>query len=164
MALFEGVLFHDKRRNLAVYDRIPLDLTSTKSWWHLLKGNSSKIREWTWWFAQIYWSILLPHSFHVIYWMRALPREEKKFEREPKSSVWFYCKGIMIGIIERKLFQDNRMDLAINKGYLSILLGRSPRASIKRVPFHNKRRNLTVYERLPFRFYWHEVVMIFIEG
>jgi hypothetical protein len=79
MTLIEGELFHDKRRNLTIYEKLPVDFILiklrfiykghalawsanelvnlrkipfnfilTKLWWHLLKKDSSTIREWTW--------------------------------------------------------------------------------------------------------------------
>jgi hypothetical protein len=48
MAFIENKLFHDKRTNSAVYDMFPLDFMGTESWWSLLNGISSTIREETW--------------------------------------------------------------------------------------------------------------------
>jgi hypothetical protein len=44
-AFIEWVLFHDKGRNLTFYKIIRSILISNDSWWHLLKGSSSTIRE-----------------------------------------------------------------------------------------------------------------------
>jgi hypothetical protein len=41
MIFIKGERFPDKRKNLTVLERFPVDFSDTIIWWHLLKGNSS---------------------------------------------------------------------------------------------------------------------------
>jgi hypothetical protein len=41
----EMELFHDKRINLTFYVNLSVHFNATKSWWNLLNGSSSTIRE-----------------------------------------------------------------------------------------------------------------------
>jgi hypothetical protein len=43
----EWELSHDKIRNLMVYERLRVDFIGTESWWYLLKGRTSTIKEGT---------------------------------------------------------------------------------------------------------------------
>jgi hypothetical protein len=45
MAFIEWRLFHDKRRNLTVYEKFLVIFSGTESWLHLLNGSSFTIRE-----------------------------------------------------------------------------------------------------------------------
>jgi hypothetical protein len=47
MAFMEEELFQNKRRNLTVYEIFQVDFIDTESWWLLLNGSSSTIREGT---------------------------------------------------------------------------------------------------------------------
>jgi hypothetical protein len=47
MKFIEGKLFHDKRRNLTVYEQLSVDFNITLLCGRLLKGISSTIREGT---------------------------------------------------------------------------------------------------------------------
>jgi hypothetical protein len=70
----EEELFYDKRRNLTVYERLPVDFIGTESWWNLLNGSTTTIRERTCLFTKSSLSILFAQSHDGIYWMEAFPR------------------------------------------------------------------------------------------
>jgi hypothetical protein len=89
MTFIEGELFHVKRTNLSVYERVPVDFIFTESWWHLLNGRSSTIRDWTWPFTKSSLPILFTLSHYIIYWRGALPRQENEIEILRKASINF---------------------------------------------------------------------------
>jgi hypothetical protein len=68
MAFIEGNLFHDKRTNLTVYEKLSVDFIFAVSRWHLLNESSSRLREWTWLFTKSCRSILLARRCDDIYW------------------------------------------------------------------------------------------------
>jgi hypothetical protein len=47
MAFIESELFHNKRRNWTVYERLLVDFISPESRWDFLKMSSSTIRDGT---------------------------------------------------------------------------------------------------------------------
>jgi hypothetical protein len=72
MEFFEEELFHDKRQNLNVHQKFPLDFIRTEFWWHLLNGTliryekeRDRLRK-----ASV---ILLAVIHDGIYWMKAHP-------------------------------------------------------------------------------------------
>jgi hypothetical protein len=67
-------LFHDKRRNLTVYESFLIDFICRNSWWHLLNGSSSTIREGTWPFTKFSSSIWFARCHDGIYCMGDLSR------------------------------------------------------------------------------------------
>jgi hypothetical protein len=80
MGFIEWELFHDKRRNLTFYEMLSVVFICTESWWHLLNGNSSAIREGTWGFTKGPHWILFARIPAMIDWMGALPRWEKELD------------------------------------------------------------------------------------
>jgi hypothetical protein len=48
MTFIEWDLFHDKRRNLSVCERLLIDFICTKSWWQILNESSSTIKKGIW--------------------------------------------------------------------------------------------------------------------
>jgi hypothetical protein len=115
MTFFEGKIFHDKRRNLSVYELLPIDFICAEFWWHLLKGSSYTIREGYLQFINRYQKILFAPNHGGIYWMGALPRSEKWFNRLNKSSRLFYLHEVVMAFIEWKLFHDKRTNLIVYK-------------------------------------------------
>jgi hypothetical protein len=65
-SFIEAKLFHDKRRNLTVYEKFPVDFICSESSWHQLKWSSSRIKEGSWPFTNSSESILLVQSRHQL--------------------------------------------------------------------------------------------------
>jgi hypothetical protein len=60
--------FHNKRWNLTVYEMLLIDFIWAESWWQLIKGISSTIRDGTWPFTKGSFSILFDNRHDGIYW------------------------------------------------------------------------------------------------
>jgi hypothetical protein len=87
MAFIEEDFFHDKRRNLTVYEKHSVNFIRMQSWWHLLKVSSSTIRERTWPFTKNTLHILLACSFDAFI-------EENLFQ-EKRANLTVYEKHIL---------------------------------------------------------------------
>jgi hypothetical protein len=59
MWFIELVLFHDKRKNLTIYEKLMVDFIDTELWWHLLNGSFFTIWERIWPFTNSTRSFLL---------------------------------------------------------------------------------------------------------
>jgi hypothetical protein len=148
MEFIEGRIFHEKRRNLTVLERLLIDFSDTIIWWHLLKGTSSTIREGIWRFTKGSRSILLAQSRDGIYLNEGLPRKENEFDRLRKAGLSFYWMGILTGFIEWEPFHDKRRNFIVYERVGMIVLAQSRDGIYWGELFHDKRRNLIVYERL----------------
>jgi hypothetical protein len=62
MSFIECEFFHDKRMKMTVYEMLLVNFIGTESWWYLLKGSFSMVRERIWSFMKITWSILLTRN------------------------------------------------------------------------------------------------------
>jgi hypothetical protein len=105
-------LFHDKRRNVIVYEKHPVNFISTESWWHLLKRSSITIREGTWPFTlgkdRFYdtrsrWHLLKRNSFTIREGTWPFTKHKDRF----------YWHGVVMVFIEREPFYDKRRNLTI---------------------------------------------------
>jgi hypothetical protein len=143
MTFFEGKFFHDKRRNLTVYEKLTVVFIDTELWWHLLNRNPSIKREGTWSMTKVSLLMLFSHNGDDIYWRgifhekrRNLTVEESHayilFARRRKSIYWrgssieekeldrlrnyqgrFYWQGVVNAFIEEELFHDKRRNLTL---------------------------------------------------
>jgi hypothetical protein len=194
MAFIEGELFHDKRRNLTVYKKHMVNFIGKKSWWHLLKGRSSRKSEWTWSITKSSWSILLAQSRDGIYWKGALPRDENEFDDLRKAHVdfidtkswwnllngsyftisewtlsftksfrWFYWHKIVITFLEGELFQDKRMNLIVYQKLMFDFIGKESWWHLFKGSSSTMREWTRPFRKCSSSFYWHEVVIGFIE-
>jgi hypothetical protein len=108
----EEKFFHDRKRILIVYERLLVDFIWTKSWSHLLKLNSSTIREGSWSFIKAIWSILLEQGSQDMYWMGSFTIREWTWSFT-RGSDRFYLDGVLIPFIELELFHDKRTNLIV---------------------------------------------------
>jgi hypothetical protein len=77
-------LFRDKRSNLTFYGMLSIDFIATDSWWYLLKGCSSAIKEATWSFTKGCRLILLTQCRDGIYW---------RGDYTIREGIWQFTKG-----------------------------------------------------------------------
>jgi hypothetical protein len=156
MAFIEWKLFHDKRRILTVYERLPVDFICTESRLDLLKGSSSTIRQASWPFTKGSSSILFAPSRDEINWMRALPRWEKEFDRLRNTSVNCICIESWWYLLNGSSSTIREATWPFTKGSRPFYLHRLVMTSIEWGLFHDERSKLTVYERLIVDFIYTE--------
>jgi hypothetical protein len=148
---------------LTIYERLPIDFICRESWWDLLNGSSSTIREGSWPFTKGSPSILIARNHDDIYWMEALQRLEKQLNCLRKVPCRFYLHGVAMAFIELKLFLDKRTNLTVSERLPSILFARSRDGIYWRGALTRWEKELDRLRKAPHRFYLHGVVMAFIE-
>jgi hypothetical protein len=89
-------IFHEKKRNLTVYERFPLDFVCRNSWWHLLNENSSKIGETNLPFTKCSQSILFTPSLDDIYCIGTLPTSEKNLTFYAWTSIFLIGRELWL--------------------------------------------------------------------
>jgi hypothetical protein len=151
LIFIEEELFHIMSKNLTVYEKLMSDFIVTKSWWHLLNGNSSTIREGT---PQLTKSAdrfedhrvlmkfiergfqkkktdmtlietlmvdFISKDYHAIYWKKFF--RDKDLNRLRNAPDRFYCHGVVMELFETNHFQDKRRTLIVYKKFLINFIG-----------------------------------------
>jgi hypothetical protein len=141
------VLFHDKRRNLIVSERLPAHFIGAESWWYLLNGCSSTIREGTWRFTKdIHPFISRRLGWYLLNGSSSTIREGTlQFTKGSHQISWH---GLVMAFIERELFHEKTSTWSFALSSKSILLAPNRDDFYWMWLFLNKRRNLAVYETL----------------
>jgi hypothetical protein len=149
MAFIERELFHDKRRNLTVYEMRSFYFIGTKSWWHLLNRSSSTIKkkhDCVWKAPNQFYCHKVLMAFIEVDLFHDNRRNLILYEKFlvnfiDMKSWWHLLKWISSTIIEGTR--------SFMKSSCSILLAWSPDDIYWKGLFHNKTGNLTFYLWIP---------------
>jgi hypothetical protein len=136
------------RRNLTIYQSLPLDFVCAESWWHLLNGNLFTIREGTWLFTKDSLSILFARNSDGIYWMKLFHHKRRNLTAYANLLIDFICTKSWWHLLDGNFSTIREGTWPFTKDSLSILFARSPDGIYWREVFHDKGRNLTIYETL----------------